>query len=545
MAEEKKGRIMPNNLEAEQSVLGCMMIDDEAAARIVAELSVGDFYFEQNRKIFDSMCELVSESNPIDYVTLTDRLDKKGQLGEIGGVDFLIELTNIVPSAANYAHYLNIVKRDSILRTLIKSSQSIIDRSYSSDDADDVLKFAEKSVFDISRSKEKRGLTAIDSSIAEAISRMEKMSIDKEAFKGVRTGFADLDELTNGLQKSDLIILAARPAVGKTTLALNIITNAALKGYKAAVFSLEMPAIQLAQKVLCSIAEVEMNRAKKGDLNPADFEKFFNASKRVIGDKIFIDDNSNTTVGEILSKCRRLKREKGLDIIMIDYLQLMGSTMKNQDNRNLVVGDITRNLKIMAKELDVPILVLSQLSRGIENRTDKTPQMSDLRESGSIEQDADIVMFLSRIENSALEESDSYTDKQYNELTVAKHRNGETGSIFLEFVGKYSMFRSTKFVRKRIEIPSNDQKSKKNVKADASQKSDGDTNGNSEVVSQVEQKSTVEPALPPATNLVPPPESEVAPKVASIGTLAATMENMIQSKPVFNEGEDQSEELEY
>ena len=529
MAEEKKGRMMPNNLEAEQSVLGCMMIDDEAAMRILADLVEGDFYFEQNRKIFNAMRELINEANPIDYVTLTDRLDKKGQLGDVGGIDFLIELTNIVPSAANYAHYLGIVKRDSVLRTLIRSSQSIIDRSYTSDDAEDTLKFAEKAIFDISKEREKRSLAPIDGAIAEAISRMEKMTVDKDMFKGVRTGFADLDEMTNGLQKSDLILLAARPSVGKTTFAMNIVTNAALKGYKAAVFSLEMPAIQIAQRILCYVAEVEMGRAKKGELNPADFEKFFNASKKLVGEKIFIDDNSSITVGEILTRCRRMKREKGLDIVMIDYLQLMNSTIKSQENRNLVIGDITRNLKIMAKELDVPVLVLSQLSRSIESRQDKTPMLSDLRESGAIEQDADIVMFLSRVEANDEENAD---DKKFVELNIAKHRNGEIGSVFLEFVGKYSQFKSTKMVNKYGYVPSHKQKKPKNE----------DANEGAEAPKTAKNE---EAAMPPADNLTPPPVESIAPRMPSVSSLAATMENIVMSKPVFNEGEDNKEELEY
>ena len=529
MADEKKARMMPNNLEAEQSVLGCMMIDDEAAMRILADLVENDFYFEQNRKIFNAMRELINEANPIDFVTLTDRLDKKGQLGEVGGVEFLIELTNIVPSAANYVHYLDIVKRDSVLRTLIKSSQSIIERSYTSDDAEDTLKFAEKVIFDISKEREKRSLSPIDGAIAEAISRMEKMTVDKDSFKGVRTGFADLDEMTNGLQKSDLILLAARPSVGKTTFAMNVVTNAALKGYKAAVFSLEMPAIQIAQRILCYVAEVEMGRAKKGELNPADFEKFFNASKKLVGEKIFIDDNSSITVGEILTRCRRMKREKGLDLVMIDYLQLMNSTIKSQENRNLVIGDITRNLKIMAKELDVPVIVLSQLSRSIETRTDKTPMLSDLRESGAIEQDADIVMFLSRVETN---EEDNVDDKKFVELNIAKHRNGEIGSVFLEFVGKYSQFKSTRMINKYGYIPTHKKREKGEEKAETSEKP---------VVSQPSE----DVSMPPMDNLIPPPVESIAPKMESVSSLAATMENIVMAKPVFNEGEDKAEELEY
>ena len=525
MAEEKKSRVLPNSLEAEQSVLGCMMLDEEAAMRVQADLTENDFYFEQNRKIFNAMRELLSESYPVDYVTLTDRLDKKGELADVGGIDFLIELTNIVPSAANYTHYLEIVKRDSVLRTLIKSSQNIIERSYTSDDAEDTLKYAEKLVFDISKEREKRSLAPIDQALADAISRMEKMSIDKDAFKGVRTGFTDLDEMTNGLQKSDLILLAARPSVGKTTFAMNIVTNAALKGYKSAVFSLEMPAIQIAQRILCYVAEVEMTRAKKGELNPSDFEKFFNASKKLVGEKIFIDDNSSITVGEILTRCRRMKREKGLDLVMIDYLQLMNSTIKSQENRNLVIGDITRNLKIMAKELDVPVLVLSQLSRGIESRTDKTPMLSDLRESGSIEQDADIVMFLSRVEANE-EEGD---ERKYVELNVAKHRNGEVGSIYLEFVGRYSQFKSTKLINKHGYTP-NRKKKEENKE---------------EISAPAAVSAPSQPELPPMDNLTPPPESVVAPRMDSIGSLAATMENIVMGKPVFNDGEDKAEELDF
>ncbi len=440
-----KARVLPHNTEAEQAVLGCVLLDADAPIHILSELTASDFYSKAHGSIFEAMTAVSRRDEPIDVVTLTQQLDTMGLLESVGGLTYLADLSNCVPGAANYKHYVGLVKKLSSLRKLIAAAQKITDVAFVGDPKDDAVAFAEREIYALSEENDRSTLKEIQPSIADAISRMELMYRDPTAGKGIPTGFKGLDAILNGFQPSDLILIAARPGQGKTSIGMNFISHAAMHTnrktaagkpdpYKCAVFNLEMPAIQLAKRLICSEARVDMSKANSGRLTPEDWKAIVAAKARLDKAQIYIDDSSLTTPIEILSKCRRLKREKGLDLVMIDYLQLMTSG-ERVESRQQEVSTITRMMKIAAKELNVPILLLSQMSRDIEKRTgSKRPQMSDLRESGAIEQDADIIMFIYREFN----KDDVAVDEEKRnkvELIIAKHRNGETGSVELKWDG--------------------------------------------------------------------------------------------------------------
>lgn len=436
----EKFKVMPHSIEAEQSVLGAMLINNEAPLEIMSILISEDFYSAANKLIFERMNELFKSNKPIDFVTLTDYLDKNGELDSVGGIDYLTNLTNSVPSAANFKFYVDIVRRDSLLRKLISVGQKIIENSYQSNDDKAALNFAEKAIFEIAEKQDFSSLEHIEGVLKEVIEKLNKIAKDPSTLRGISTGFDDLDRLTNGLQNSDLILLAARPGVGKTSFAMNVINNVATKVKKScAIFSLEMPKIQIAQRSMCSIGNVSMERALKGKLSVDEWASLIKASRKLSEAKIYIDDSSINDPNDILSKCRRIKREHGLDLVMIDYLQLMRADKNSTfENKVLEVGEITRSLKIAARELDVPIILLSQLSRAVEQRKgDHRPVLSDLRDSGSIEQDADIVMFIYK--------PDMYNDviteeSDVAELIIAKHRNGPLGTVKLRWNGETTSF---------------------------------------------------------------------------------------------------------
>lgn len=433
-------KMMPHNVEAEQAVLGACLIDNEASISIMNNISKEDFYLEAHQDIFGAMFVIFSKNQPIDYITLTDELDKEGILNSIGGLEYITNLTNILPGAANYSIYLDIVKRDSVLRKIIHACQKITEKTYDSSDREQAIDFAEQLIFEIGKNEEQSSLTHINGALNEVIKKFDNLSKNKDGVKGIATGFKDFDAVTNGLQNSDLILLAARPGVGKTSFAMNIITNAAIKEKKkCAIFSLEMPITQIAQRALCSVASVSMAKALKGELDVDEWKSLWTANKQLAEAGIYIDDSSMNTPMSILGKCRRLKRETGLDLIMIDYLQLMSSGKDKVESRQNEVSEMTRYLKIAARDLNVPIIVLSQLSRAVEQRKgDHKPQLSDLRESGSIEQDADIVLFIYK--------PDMYHDVVNEDgpgictLSIAKHRNGELKDIKLRWVGEYTTF---------------------------------------------------------------------------------------------------------
>ena len=435
----KTTNVLPNNLEAEQALLGCLLIDIDTQTDILDKLTEEDFYQESHQLIIGAMKAVFNARKPVDLVTLADELENENCLEKAGGITYITDLAKITPSAANYKSYLDIVKRDSVNRRLIRASQKIIENAMEGSDASDSVAYAEKLVFDISKKMDTSSLVDMreDDSYDRVLNKFEVISTDKNALRGVNTGFTKLDKITNGLQKSDFIVLAARPGVGKTTIGMNIIEHAALVDNKVcAVFSLEMPRIQLAQRLLCSYSRVSMSKALAGELSQSDWKKLWKASAELKKAKIYIDDSSKITPAEILSKCRRLKsRKEGLDIIMIDYIQLMGSgERRSEENRQQEIATITRNLKIMAKELDVPVLALSQLRR-ISSKEE--PQLSDLRESGAIEQDADMVMFIHRPDVAATEEEikSGKIIKDAADLIIAKHRNGELGRVKLRFRG--------------------------------------------------------------------------------------------------------------
>ena len=441
---KNKVKIMPHSVEAEQAILGCILIDENVPVQVMSNLNKDDFYIDAHSIIFEAMNQIYNSNAPVDFVTLSDELDKKGYLEQVGGIEYLTNLTNIVPSAVNFMHYLNIVKRDSVLRRLISSGQKIIENAYDNDDKTEALSYAEKLIFEIAQKEDTSSLEHIGPALKSVIDKFDKISKNKDTLRGLSTGLKELDRITNGLQNSDLILLAARPGVGKTSLAMNIVTNIAIKEKKrCAIFSLEMPKTQLAQRALCSIAHVSMGKALKGELSVDEWKAIWVANKKLNEAGLYIDDSSMNTPIDVLSKCRRLKREGGLDLVMIDYLQLMNSGGKGKDNRQQEISEITRYLKIAARELNVPIIVLSQLSRAVETRQDHRPVLSDLRESGSIEQDADIVMFIYKPEMY----NDVPTDNEPGicELNIAKHRNGSLDTIKLKWFGEFTTFTDVDF----------------------------------------------------------------------------------------------------
>lgn len=437
----KDYKIQPHNLEAEQAVLGCILIDNQAQIDILAIMNEKDFYSEAHSQIYKSMSKIYAKSIPVDFVTLTDQLEKEGLLEKVGGIDYIMTLTNTVPSAANFKHYCDIVKADSIRRKLIHSGQEIIEDAFDNQDKDKSLQFAEQVIFEIAEKEGRSSLEHVgrnDGAVKKVVDKFSEIAKDPTILKGIPTGFDEFDKITNGLQNSDLILLAARPGVGKTSFAMNIVVRAATElNKKCAVFSLEMSKEQLMQRAICSLAKVSMERALKGEMDAEEWKRIWTASKKLEQSGLFVDDSSMTTPADLLSKCRRLKMQEGLDLIMVDYIQLMTSARK-ADNRQLEISDISRTLKIAAKELNVPIIVLSQLSRGVESRQDHRPLLSDLRDSGAIEQDADIVLFIYNPEkyNDVPQEDEPGTV----ELIIAKHRNGGTGTIKLRWIGQYTTF---------------------------------------------------------------------------------------------------------
>ncbi|MBQ8792972.1 MAG: replicative DNA helicase [Clostridia bacterium] len=435
-------RVLPSSIEAEQALLGCVLLDNEAQNEILDQVLPEDFYSEAHQRIYSAMIKIHNKSMPVDFVILTNELENEDNLNKVGGIDYITMLTNAVPSAVNYEHYMAIVKNLSIRRLLIKNGQKIIETSFKEENKDVALEFAEKAIYDLSTKEENSNLEHIgkpNGALSMVLKKFDDIARNQGEIRGIATGLKDFDAITNGLQNSDLILLAARPGVGKTSFAMNIMTYAAIHGRKkCAIFSLEMAKDQIMQRALCSVAKVSMGKALKGTMEQDEWKRIWGAEKELASSAIYIDDSSLITPSKILKKCRMLKMKEGLDIIMIDYLQLMTYGSGNRDNRVQEVADITRMLKVAAKELNVPIILLSQLSRSPETRPDHHPLLSDLRESGSIEQDADIVLFL-------------YNPEKYNdvvledppgtvELIVAKHRNGSVGTVKLRWIGETTTF---------------------------------------------------------------------------------------------------------
>lgn len=501
---ESDGRILPNNFEAEQAVLGCALIDSEALLQIVSKLEIIDFYNDTHRKIFKVIKELYSATAPVDFLTVTDGLEKQGTLQSVGGINYITTLSNIVPSAASANHYIEIVKRDSILRQVIIASGSIIEKAYEKGSDASIIGVAEKAIYEIAEKGQTGALEKISNPLEKVINKFEEIHKDNTVLRGLKTGFYQIDKHTNGLQKTDLIILAARPGVGKTSLAMNIVSNAALYGKaKCAVFSLEMGREQLAQRMLCSVANVSMAKALRGELSESDWVKIWKADKKLKDADIYVDDNAMNTPSQVLSKCRKLKREKGLDLVVIDYLGLMKSDEKT-DNRQNEVASISRQLKILAKEVEVPVIALCQLNRSVEQRDDGKPGrpvLSDLRDSGSIEQDADMVWFIHR--DMSPQEIKESSDGSYRaEIIIAKFRNGQPGSVYLGWDGS-----RTSFVN--LENDANEQSLVNQYETNAESKKSKKDTGNAEDYKNAVESIINEISADENIGLTPPPEEEL------------------------------------
>lgn len=427
MSERLDSRIPPHNLNAEKSVLGAMMLDSRATHSVaVARLLPDDFYYPANAQIFSAMLELVSQSKPVDLLTVHDMLEKRGTLETLGGLDYLVELNNFVPSAANVEHYAHMIVERSMLRQLIRIAGRISDDSYEgAREPTAILNDAEKEIFRLSERGQKRDMAQIADEVRLVYERAEAMLENPDKEVGLPTGYPLLDHKLGGMLPSQLILIAARPSMGKSAFVMNIVQFLATYRDKVAVvFSLEMPCDQLAQRVLSTGSRVALSKIKNGGLLPEDWVKMADAVNDLQHTHIFIDDTPSITIMEMLSKCRHVKMTRGLDIVAIDYLQLISSgSDSKKENRQQEISEMTRSLKLMARELDVPILLLSQLSRAAEKRESHRPVLADLRESGAIEQDADIVMFIYR---------EAYYKKyeggQEAEIIVAKNRNGATGT---------------------------------------------------------------------------------------------------------------------
>lgn len=430
-------KVPPNNMEAEQSVLGAMLLDKEAISVVAETVKGEDFYREAHRQIFEAIMELYDKDEPADLVTLIENLRNKGILDSIGGLSYISNLASSVPTTANVKYYAKIVEEKSTLRKLIKNSSEILDNCYEqSEDVMTILDKAEKGIFDISQKVTTNDFEPMSKILEKSFVEIEKLYNNKNSVTGVPTGFPELDSKTSGLQRGDMILIAARPSMGKTAFALNIAQNAAVRhGCTAAVFSLEMGKEQLVYRMLCSEASIDMLKLRTGNLEDDDWVRMARSAGPLAQAQIYIDDTPGISITEMRSKCRRLKIEHGLDLIVIDYLQLMQGRGKT-DNRQQEVSEISRSLKALAKEMEVPVIALSQLSRAPEARADHRPMLSDLRESGSIEQDADVVAFLYR---------DEYYNKETEkrniaEVIIAKQRNGPTGTVELAFIGQYTKF---------------------------------------------------------------------------------------------------------
>ena len=432
------GKVPPHDIEAEQAVLGSMLTDKDAVIAAMESLKPDSFYREDDKAIYEAMQNLYNRAEPIDLITLKNELETMSKLEQVGGIEYLANLPEKAPTSANVQKYISIVEEKSMLRTLIKTANELVDLGYSqTEDVEDIMDHAEKKIFDIMQKKNQKGYSPIKDVLVESFTKLEELYNRKQHITGVPTGFTDLDYRTAGLHGSELILIAARPAMGKTAFALNLASNAALRGKTGvAIFSLEMSKDQLVNRMLCSEAMVDSNKMRTGKLEEDDWAKLAQAIGPLSEANVFIDDTPGITVMEIRTKCRKLKLEKNIGLVIIDYLQLITGNGKKGGSREQEISEISRSLKILAKELNVPVIALSQLSRAVEQRPDHRPMLSDLRESGAIEQDADIVMFLYR-DDVYNKESEK---KDIAEVIIAKQRGGTTGTVDLLWMGSYTKF---------------------------------------------------------------------------------------------------------
>ena len=432
------GKVPPHDLEAEQAVLGSMLTDRDVVISAIEVLKEEDFYRADNRAIYSAILNLYNRDEPIDIITVKSELESIGKFEQIGGLEYLVTLPDKVPTTANAIKYIKIVEEKSTLRNLIKTANEIIDLGYDpTEDVDDIMESAEKKIFNIMQNKDKKGYTPIKDVLVESFTQLEELYNRKQHITGVPSGFTELDYKTAGFHGSDLILIAARPAMGKSAFALNIATNAAVRAnVPVVIFSLEMSKEQMVNRILCSEAMVDSNKVRTGKLDDDDWTKLAGSIGPLSDAEIYIDDTPGISVMEIRAKCRKLKLEKNIGMVVIDYLQLVQGSNRRGGTREQEISEISRSLKILAKEIGVPVIALSQLSRAVEQRPDHRPMLSDLRESGAIEQDADIVMFLYR---------DDYYNKESEkkdiaEVIIAKHRGGSLGTVDLLWLGSYTKF---------------------------------------------------------------------------------------------------------
>ncbi|MCL2761184.1 MAG: replicative DNA helicase [Desulfuromonadales bacterium] len=442
-------KVPPQSLEAEMSILGGILLDNEAINRVLEIIKVEDLYREPHRKIFKGMIELNKNNDPCDLITLTTIMKKRGELEEVGGGAYLATLVDYVPTAANIAYYCKIVKEKAIARTLITAATDIVTKSFEEQaDVEELLDNAQKVIFEISENKLKPAFFPVKDILKTTIRNIEKLYEKKEHVTGIPSGFLDLDGMTAGFQQGDLIIVAGRPSMGKTALALNIGQHAAIHTEQktpVAIFSLEMSKEQLVTRLLCSEARIDASRLRTGHLIETDWERLMNGAGKLHTAPIFIDDTPAISVMEMRAKCRRLKAEQNIGLVIVDYLQLMQGGIRSE-SRQQEISEISRSLKALAKELEIPVVALSQLNRSLESRTDKRPMMSDLRESGAIEQDADVIMFVYRdsVYCDGCKKRDGSCTKEGHdrqaEIIIGKQRNGPIGTVGLVFNGEYTKF---------------------------------------------------------------------------------------------------------
>lgn len=433
-------RVMPNSVEAEQSVIGAMLMDREAIVSATEILHPEDFYYHQYGVMFEAMAELHNAGKPVDLVTLQDRLKEKNVPPEVYSLDMVRELLNAVPTSANVKSYAQIVHDKAVLRRLIQTNEEIINECYAgTQSVDEILGETETKVFGLLKDSNNTQHVPIRQIALDVLGRIEAAAKNKSAVTGVPSGFVDLDYMTSGFQPSDMILIAARPSMGKTAFVLNIAQHVAFKkGKSVAIFSLEMSKEQLVNRLFAQESRVNAQNLRNGSLTDEDWDKLIESAGVIGNSKIVIDDTPSISITELRSKCRKFKLEQGLDLVIIDYLQLMTGSKKNQDNRQQEVAEISRSLKALARELNAPVIALSQLSRAVESRTDKRPMLSDLRESGSIEQDADVVMFIYRDEYY----NKDTTDKGITEIIIAKQRNGPVGTVNLVWLAEFMKYTS-------------------------------------------------------------------------------------------------------
>ena len=432
------GKVPPHDIEAEQAVLGSMLTDKDAVISAIEVLKEEDFYRTDNRAIYEAILNLYNRAEPIDIITVKAELESIGKFEQVGGLTYLASLPDKVPTTANAMKYIKIVEEKSTLRNLIKTANEIIELGYDpTEDVEDIMEGAEKKIFNIMQNKDKKGYAPIQDILVESFNQLEELYNRKQHITGVPSGFIELDYKTAGFHGSDLVLIAARPAMGKSAFALNIATNAAVRAnVPVVIFSLEMSKEQMVNRILCSEAMVDSNKVRTGKLEEDDWTKLAGSIGPLSDSEIYIDDTPGISVSEIRAKCRKLKLEKNIGMVVIDYLQLIQGSNKRNGSREQEISEISRSLKILAKEINVPVIALSQLSRAVEQRPDHRPMLSDLRESGAIEQDADIVMFLYR---------DDYYNKESEkkdiaEVIIAKHRGGSLGTVELLWLGSYTKF---------------------------------------------------------------------------------------------------------